>query len=66
MELLDQLVREGNSVVIIEHDPEILSYSDYIIELGPEGGPNGGEVIAIGTPKEIKENINSKTGSYLR
>jgi excinuclease ABC A subunit len=65
MELLDQLVREGNSVIIIEHDPEILSYTDYIIELGPEGGPNGGEVIAMGTPKEIKYNKNSKTGSYL-
>jgi len=65
MELLDQLVREGNSVIIIEHDPEILSYTDYIIELGPEGGPNGGEVIAMGTPKEIKNNKNSKTGSYL-
>jgi len=65
MELLDQLVREGNSVIIIEHDPEILSYTDYIIELGPEGGPNGGEVIAMGTPKEIKDNKNSKTGSYL-
>jgi len=65
MELLDQLVREGNSVIIIEHDPEILSYTDYIIELGPEGGPNGGEVIAMGTPKEIKVNKNSKTGSYL-
>ena len=65
MELLDQLVREGNSVIIIEHDPEILSYTDYIIELGPEGGPNGGEVIAMGTPKEIKDNKNSITGSYL-
>ncbi len=65
MDLLDQLVREGNSVLIIEHDPEILSYTDYIIELGPEGGPSGGEVIATGTPQEIKENINSKTGSYL-
>jgi len=65
IELLDQLVREGNSIIIIEHDPEILSYTDYIIELGPEGGPNGGEVIASGTPKQIKENVNSKTGSYL-
>ncbi|MFX1498237.1 MAG: excinuclease ABC subunit UvrA [Promethearchaeota archaeon] len=65
MELLDQLVKEGNSVVIIEHDPEILSYMDYIIELGPEGGPKGGKVIAIGTPEQIKENINSITGIYL-
>jgi len=65
MELLERLVQEGNSVVIIEHDPEILSFTDYLIELGPEGGPKGGEVIAIGTPKEIKENVNSKTGIYL-
>ncbi len=50
MELLDQLVREGNCVLIIEHDPEILSYMDYIIELDPEGGLNGGKVIRTETP----------------
>jgi len=66
MELLDQLVREGNSVVIIEHDPEILSYTDYIIELGPEGGSNGGEIIALGTPQEIVANVKSVTGKYLK
>jgi excinuclease UvrABC ATPase subunit len=65
MQLLTQLVEEGNSIVIIEHDPEILSCTDYIIELGPEGGPKGGEIIAKGTPEEIKNNKNSKTGSYL-
>ena len=65
IQLLTQLVQEGNSVVIIEHDPEILSYTDYIIELGPEGGPKGGKIIAKGTPEEIKQNITSKTGSYL-
>ena len=65
MQLLEKLVQEGNSVVIIEHDPEILSYTDYIIELGPEGGPKGGEIIANGTPKEIKKILASKTGSYL-
>ncbi|MHA2474664.1 MAG: excinuclease ABC subunit UvrA, partial [Promethearchaeota archaeon] len=65
MELLEQLVREGNSVIIIEHDPDILEYTDYIIELGPEGGPRGGEVIAIGTPEEIKNDKNSNTGFYL-
>ncbi len=65
MQLLSQLVQEGNSVIIIEHDPEILSYADYIIELGPEGGPKGGEIIAKGTPEDIKHNIASKTGSYL-
>ena len=66
MELLDQLVREGNSVVVIEHDPEILSYVDYLIELGPEGGPKGGEIIATGTPQEIIVNAKSVTGKYLK
>ena len=65
MELLEQLVQDGNSVIIIEHDPDILAYTDYIIELGPEGGPKGGEVIARGTPEEIKNNKNSNTGLYL-
>ncbi len=65
MDLLEKLVQEGNSVVIIEHDPEILSYCDYLIELGPEGGPKGGEIIAEGTPKEIILNKNSNTGPYL-
>lgn len=66
MELLERLVQEGNSILIIEHDPEILSYCDFIIELGPEGGPKGGEVIAKGIPEEIKKNKNSLTGSYLK
>ncbi len=65
MELLEQLVQDGNSVIIIEHDPEILSYCDYLIELGPEGGPKGGEIIAEGTHKEIKKNKKSNTGFYL-
>jgi len=65
MELLERLVEEGNSVVIIEHDPEILSYCDYLIELGPEGGPKGGEIIAEGTPEQIILNKKSKTGPYL-
>jgi len=66
MELLEHLVQDGNSVLIIEHDPEILSYTDYIIELGPEGGPNGGEIIALGTPQEIVANVKSVTGKYLK
>ncbi|MFX1365010.1 MAG: excinuclease ABC subunit UvrA [Promethearchaeota archaeon] len=65
IDLLEKLVQEGNTVLIIEHDPEILSYCDYIIELGPDGGPKGGEVIAEGTPIEIKMNKKSKTGPYL-
>ncbi|MFW9867084.1 MAG: excinuclease ABC subunit UvrA [Candidatus Thorarchaeota archaeon] len=65
IELLERLVQDGNSVIIIEHDPDILTYTDYLIELGPEGGPKGGKVIATGTPEEIKNNKNSKTGFYL-
>jgi len=52
--------------LIIEHDPDILSFMDYIIELGPGGGPKGGEIIFIGTPEEMKNNKNSKTGPYLK
>ena len=66
IELLDRIVIEGNSVLIIEHDPEILAHTDYIIELGPEGGPKGGEVIALGTPQEIQNNSKSNTGPYLK
>jgi excinuclease ABC A subunit len=66
IELLEQLVQNGNSVIIIEHDLDILAYCDYIIELGPEGGPKGGEIIAKGTPQEITTNENSVTGMYLK
>jgi len=66
MELLVHLMQDGNSVLIIEHDLEILAYCDYIIELGPEGGPKGGEIIALGTPEEITANMNSVTGKYLK
>ncbi|MBD3253473.1 MAG: ATP-binding cassette domain-containing protein [Candidatus Lokiarchaeota archaeon] len=66
VELLEKLVQEGNSVIIIEHDIEILSYCDYLIELGPEGGPKGGNIIAIGTPAEVKSNKHSNTAKYLR
>lgn len=65
LELLDQLVRSGNSVIVIEHNIEILKNCDYIIELGPEGGDKGGEIIAKGTPEELIVNPNSKTGRYL-
>ena len=50
---------------VIEHDVDILSYVDYLIELGPEGGPNGGEIIASGSPEEIKSNKKSKTAQFL-
>jgi len=63
--LLDGLIDQGNSVIIIEHKPEILAIVDWIIELGPGGGPSGGEVIAKGTPGEIARNEGSRIGPYL-
>lgn len=65
LKLLDQLITSGNSVIVIEHNIEVLKNCDYIIELGPEGGDMGGEVIAKGTPDELIVNPNSKTGRYL-
>lgn len=65
MKLLDQLVAGGNSVIVIEHNVEVLKCCDYIIELGPEGGDKGGEIIAEGTPKMLRTNPKSKTGKFL-
>ena len=65
LKLLNQLVDGGNSVIIIEHNTDVLKNCDYIIELGPEGGDKGGEIIAQGTPDELYGNTDSKTGRYL-
>ena len=64
--LLDELVEKGNSVIIIEHDLDILSFTDWIVELGPEGGPNGGEIIAEGTPEDLIDNAHSILGPFLK
>ncbi len=63
--ILDKLVEQGNTVIIIEHDIDVINYMDWIIELGPEGGPNGGEIIAAGPPEAIATNKISKTGPFL-
>ncbi|CAH1200683.1 UvrABC system protein A [Paenibacillus plantiphilus] len=65
IELLDELVATGNSVIVIEHNPVVLAACDWIIELGPGGGPDGGHIIAEGSPEVLKENPNSITGRYL-
>jgi len=66
LELLAELVRRGNSVVVIEHNLEVIRGSDYIIDLGPEGGEEGGRVVAEGTPEEVAAIAGSHTGRYLR
>ncbi|GAB4476479.1 MAG: excinuclease ABC subunit UvrA [Anaerolineales bacterium] len=66
IEVLQRLVAGGNTVLIIEHNLDIIKVADYIIDLGPEGGDRGGEVVAVGTPEEICANPNSYTGQFLR
>ncbi len=64
--LLNRLVDKGNTVIIIEHNLDVIKCADWIIDLGPYGGKNGGKIIAEGTPKQIAENPNSLTGYYLK
>ena len=63
--ILRKLVNFGNTVVIIEHNLDVIKNTDWIIDLGPEGGDGGGEIIATGTPKKLTENKSSITGKYL-
>ncbi len=66
LEVLDRLVEAGNTIVIIEHNLDVIKTADYIIDLGPEGGDRGGEVIAAGTPEEVAAVTRSYTGQFLR
>ena len=64
--MLNRLVDGGDTVVVIEHNLDVIKTADYIIDLGPEGGSNGGTVIGTGTPEELVENERSYTGKYLK
>lgn len=66
IEVLQKLVDGGNSMVVIEHNLDVVKTADYIIDMGPEGGDKGGEVIACGTPEEVAKVERSYTGQYLR
>jgi excinuclease ABC subunit A len=66
IEVLQALVDNGNTVLIIEHNMDIIKVADWIIDLGPDGGINGGEIVAQGTPEQICQNGESYTGQYLR
>jgi excinuclease ABC subunit A len=63
--VLNELVDAGNSIVVIEHNLDVIKTADWIIDLGPEGGPDGGLVIASGTPAEVVKTKNSHTGRSL-
>ena len=64
--MLSKLVDNENSVVVIEHNLDVIKTADYIIDLGPEGGDGGGTVVALGTPEEVAACENSYTGKYLK
>lgn len=63
--VLERLVEKGNTVLVIEHNVDVIACSDWVIDMGPSGGKNGGEIIATGTPEQIKKNKKSWTGKYI-
>ena len=65
-EVLNKLVEGGNTVVVIEHNLDVIKTADYIIDMGPEGGIRGGEVIAQGTPEQVAQTKGSYTGKYIK
>jgi excinuclease ABC subunit A len=66
LEVLHELVDQGNTVVVIEHNLEVIKTADWIVDLGPEGGDGGGEIVAVGTPEDVAREKRSYTGQYLR
>jgi excinuclease ABC subunit A len=66
LDVLARLVSMGNTVLVIEHNLDVIKTADYVIDLGPEGGDKGGQIVATGTPEEIAKNPRSHTGEYLR
>lgn len=66
IEILQKLVDKGNTVVVIEHNMDVIKCSDYLIDIGPEGGAGGGSIVARGTPEEVARSATSHTGRYLK
>jgi excinuclease ABC subunit A len=66
LKVLHELVKKGNTVVVIEHNLDVIKTADWIIDLGPDGGDKGGEVVCVGTPEEVARHKGSYTGEYLR
>jgi excinuclease ABC subunit A len=66
LNVLQRLVDKGNSILVIEHNLDVIRCADWVIDLGPEGGDRGGEIVAVGTPEQVSENSASYTGQYLK
>ena len=66
LDVLERLVDAGNTVIVIEHNLDVIKTADWVIDLGPEGGPDGGHVIAQGTPEQVAKHPASHTGRHLR
>ena len=66
MNSFNRLIENGHTIVIIEHNMDIIKCADYIIDMGPEGGENGGEILITGAPEEVANCKNSYTGQYLK
>jgi excinuclease ABC subunit A len=66
LDVLHELVENGNTVVVIEHNLEVIKTADWIVDLGPEGGDGGGEIVASGTPEDVAKTARSYTGQYLK
>jgi excinuclease ABC subunit A len=65
LDVLTKLVDQGNTIVVIEHNLDVIKSADYVIDLGPEGGAGGGRIIAVGTPEEVARREPSATGRFL-
>ena len=66
LEILNRIVDNGDTVIVIEHNLDVIKVADYIIDLGPDGGKNGGKIVTTGTPEEVAKCTKSYTGEFLK
>jgi excinuclease ABC subunit A len=66
LNVLNRLVERGNTVLVIEHNMDVIKSADYLIDMGPEGGEGGGNVVVTGTPEQVAKNKKSLTGQFLK
>ena len=66
LDVLQELVEAGNTIVVIEHNLDVIKVADWLLDFGPEGGDGGGEIVAVGTPEQVAADRDSWTGRYLK